>query len=191
MRARAVVAICAAASYLAAQNLRPQPRNGIPLESHSHLLESCARTAAITGDKDSANALADAIIGVPHRFTIQPDIASLIKPHAVNAELSFWQGLHRGVDEADIVSLINAFADRFGLPEYVKTSASQVRILRMEGFLVNPIFLGRGMAQEKREVGQQIKSTMSPLQAIHVIQTLVDQKFLIRPIRSLLQNGTR
>ena len=174
MRLSAVVVLSCAVACLTAQNL--QPRLPTKMLLPSELLERAAGFAT-TNDSTSIKVLGEAVVNYPHRFNMPSVAGHLMKSRGINSELSFRQGSHRGIDEKDIVDLINSLADQFNLPDYARTSAKQVRVLRMQAFIINPIFLGRGMAEQRMEVGQQITTTLSPLQAIHIVQTLIDQKF--------------
>ena len=139
-------------------------------------IEHAARSSS-AGTYEAVQPLALAVMAAPHRFAVPAEAQTILLSRTTQAEISYWQGLHKGVDEKEIVGLINSLAERFGLPEYAKTTEKQVRVIRMEALLNNPVFLGRGMAHDQMRVGDQISSTLSPLQALHIIQTLIDQKF--------------
>jgi hypothetical protein len=67
-------------------------------------------------------------------------------------------------------------AKKFGLPDYAMTSLAQVRYLRMQLAIQLPQFMGRGMSRPDAKIGDSINSSMSPLQAVHVVADLADQK---------------
>lgn len=154
MRALVVLAYCVLSGTLVAQAVKPQePVSVAPLSAHVKL-ENAARVAILNGDRASVAELAEAVFNIPHRYRMDANLAGILRSRTIAAELGFRQGAHSGVEEPDIVSLINSFAQRFGLPEFAKTSPNQIRVLRMEALLYNPTFLGRGMAPGKIEVGQ-------------------------------------
>jgi hypothetical protein len=71
-------------------------------------------------------------------------------------------------------------ADKLGAPSYAKTSLPQVRLLRMRLALTSPAFMGTGLGRQHMNTGESVNESMSPLQAVHLLQTLIDQK-LINP----------
>jgi hypothetical protein len=101
-----------------------------------------------------------------------------VKDRLVRAESDFLQGKRAGVREEDVALLVNTVSEKLKLPVFAKTSKNQIRALRMNMALASPVFMGRGMANANMRVGESITSELSPLQAIHIIGVLVDQKFL-------------
>jgi len=85
---------------------------------------------------------------------------------------------HQGIREEDIANAVNLLARRFGAPDYAMTNASQVRFLRMHMALTEPTFMGAGMAKPDAKIGDSINDTMSPAQALHLIDVLIMQKRL-------------
>jgi hypothetical protein len=53
----------------------------------------------------------------------------------------------------------------------------QVRDLRMSLALSLPKFMGTGIARQGAAIGESISPTMGPSQAVHLMATLIDQKF--------------
>jgi hypothetical protein len=129
-------------------------------------------------DRNSVAALADEVFKVPHYGDYMPAaLQTTVKNRLVDAEMFHRQGARPGVSEESIISVVNNLAERFGLPEYAKTNASQVRYLRMHMAVTRPVFMGAGMTRPSARIGDQINTTMSPAQAIHLIQVLADQKY--------------
>jgi hypothetical protein len=73
-----------------------------------------------------------------------------------------------------LVEAINFLASKLNLPDYSQTSKKQLRELRMRLMLFSPRFMGRGAIAVNVSA---VSEYMSPMQAFHLTQTLVDQKF--------------
>jgi|ERR1017187_717365 hypothetical protein len=138
-------------------------------------LETAAKLAA-SGNVATVSALADQVLNFPHRLWLPAEAQAVLKQRLVPAEIAYWQGAP-GTKETDIVSLINLMCDRLALPAFAKTSPKQVRTLRMQMFSCTPTFIGRGMSTPPMSAGPAIGPRLSPLQAVHLIGTLIDQKF--------------
>lgn len=155
-----------------------------PVDPHSRL-DSVATT--ISPDKltkSEIGATADAVFAIPHFGLIQQIPASVIafvKQRFAAAEEAYWNGQHDGIQDKDIVGALNKVVAQLNLPEYAKTSQSQVRQLRMILLQMNPHFMELMIAKES-PTGEPtaISDTMSPLQAYHLMLTLIDQKFITR-----------
>jgi hypothetical protein len=130
------------------------------------------------GDPVSTRALVDAVFEFPHVYRrMSQDIENAAKGRITNAEIRYEAGNSPPVEEQDVVDLANSVAQRLGAPEYAFTNASQVRSLRMRMALNEPKFMGAGMARPGAAIGEEISSSMSPLQAVHLLACLIDQKF--------------
>jgi hypothetical protein len=130
-------------------------------------------------EEPSVRALADEIFNYPHVVPRMPsNLESDVKDRLVRAEVDFLAGRKPGVREEDIVLLVNTVSEKLKLPDFAKTSTKQIRALRMNMALASPVFMGRGMANGNMRVGESINSELSPLQAVHVIGVMIDQKFL-------------
>lgn len=142
-------------------------------------LDDAARLIKSNTDQPSIRGLADAIFSFPRALPPVPDpIANVIKERLVRAEINFRSGAQEGVMESDIAGLINSTADRLGLPSYAKTSAQQVRVLRMQLALSSPAFMGPGVIEPNMKIGDSISQRLSPLQAVHLLNSLIDQKII-------------
>lgn len=130
-------------------------------------------------DRASIQALADEVFLIPRVYPRMPDmVANVVKDRLVQAEAKYMRGEGPGVQEQEVVVLLNDLAARFGAPEYAKTSLAQVRVLRMTLLLSAPVFMGRDMMPDHARVGDSISATMSPLQAAHLVASMIDQKML-------------
>jgi hypothetical protein len=86
----------------------------------------------------------------------------------------------KGVDEIEVVKVINGLAKKYGAPDYAKTDQREVRELRMSMLLTEGDFIGRGKndgkSKPKKKKGDTIGSEMSPLEAVYVTADMVKQK---------------
>jgi len=150
-------------------------------QSNPYKVLDAAARAAQQNDDASVHALAEAVFSFPRRLSRMPDvIENPIKDRLVNAELAFRHGSQQAVREEDIVKLVNSMADKLHAPTYAKTSLKQVRVLRMRLLLASPVFMSGGLAAQQISIGSSVSPEMSPLQAVHLINSMVDQK-LINP----------
>lgn len=159
------------------------PRSGVHqgVEEKARLLQD--------NNQDTYRALANEIFRSPRGFEvlaiahgigptkIPSTIDNVIKDHLVYAEMQYRQGTGKAVREQSIVDLTNMLVQRFGLPDYVRTSPAQVRFMRMWLITVNPTFMGRGAALPNMRVGESISDEMSPLQAVHLLFEVLGHKF--------------
>lgn len=139
-------------------------------------------------NQDTYCALADEIFKAPRGLgilsldgigleNIPAAITTVIKDRLVYAEMQYRQGTGRAVREQDIVDVTNLLVQKLELPDYVRTSPSQVRYVRMALITWNPTFMGRGAAQPDMQVGESISDEMSPMQAVHVLLEVLGHKF--------------
>jgi len=141
------------------------------LDAKAHLLKN--------SDPESIRAFTDEIFNFPRAFPRMPEtMENEVKDRLARAELEYRQGRKQGVHERDIVELVNSMADKLGAPSYAKTSLPQVRVLRMRLALASPAFMGTGLSHQHMNVGESVNESMSPLQAVHLLNTLIDQKFI-------------
>jgi hypothetical protein len=145
-----------------------------------------AASKATGQDQNSVAALVDEVFKVHHyRGYLPAALQNSLKNRLVDAEMSHRQGAHPGISEEAKVQVVNNVAERLGLPEYAKTNASQVRYLRMHMAITRPIFMGEGMTRPDAKIGDQINSTMSPAQAIHLIQSFGRSKIFQSDLSSV------
>jgi len=142
-------------------------------------LDEAARLANSSVDDVSLRGVADAVFRFPRALPRAPEaIENVIKDRLVRAEIAYRNGTQPGVLERDIVALFNSIGDKLGLPSYSKTSSQQVRVLRMQLALSSPLFMAPGLIRGNMKVGESVSESMSPLQAAHLISSLVDQKII-------------
>jgi len=135
-----------------------------------------AGVAAQPNDEPSVRTLLDEVFNFPSYLQVPPGIDIMVKERLLRAELAHRNGHSQGVEEQSIADALNMVADKLGTPAEAKTSAKQIRYLRMHLLLGEPNFMGMGLARPVN-IGGSIKSTMSPFQAAHLIMVLVNQKF--------------
>jgi hypothetical protein len=176
-----LLAIAAIATLVGWNLLRPSNVHASPDKTPAQALNARLEARAQNvkdGDESSVRLLADEVFNTPHVFGQMPNIVeSVVKERLVNAELAHMRGSHPGVREEAIVRLVNSAADKLGAPDFARTNKNQVRFLRMSMLSSTPHFMGKGMVDgSELKSGEQLDSPLSPLQAAHLIATLVDQK---------------
>jgi hypothetical protein len=142
--------------------------------------ESIEKKASVATPEDpnSIQSLADEIFNFPRFFPRMPDqLESMVKARLVNAEILYRQGKKTGIHEETLVKTLNDLSDRLGGPSHLRTTLSQMRILRMGLALSEPRFMGSGVARQDTAIGTPISPIMGPLQATHLVVTLINQKF--------------
>jgi|SRR5579863_2687438 len=166
-------------SSLAAQQMNSQNTSGW-VNPYTQL-DQAASVIKIGDDETSTRAFADKIFSMPRTFPrIPAPVEDVLKDRLVRAEMAFRQGHGPGIQEDNIAQFVNSLAHRLNLPDYGRTSTKQLRVLRMSLILTSPSFMGAGVSWSEMKVGESIKPAMSPLQATHLILTLIEQK-LINP----------
>src|SRR5205823_8380003 len=155
-----------------------QQGNSAVLKRPEKAIDEKAR-AVVPSDSSTVHGLADAVFDYPHVLGRMPtDMENAVKARLVRAEVEFLQGKRLGVREQDLVVFVNQLSNKLRLPDFSRTSNKQVRALRMKIALASPLFMGRGMADGDMKIGDSISDELSPLQAVHLIGVLIDQKFL-------------
>jgi hypothetical protein len=102
---------------------------------------------------------------------------STIKDRIKRAEIRYRQGQHAGISEANVVSAVNALAQKLGTPEYSKTVQSEVRRLRVKSLPVFPELIGKNRTANLNPMtGDKLPVEMSPAEAAFVFGSLLYQK---------------
>jgi|SRR5579875_9017 len=166
--------VCAGSCMLGAGRTDAQVR---PMAKANTLSVEKKAIAARGNDPQAVAALVDEVLNVPHFFPRLPaSLGSMVKNRLVQAEILYRQGKKHGVQEQDIVDTLNGLVDQLGGPPYLKTTLSQVRVLRMWMAFSQPTFMGTGMARPDANIGESVNSAMAPVQAVSLIETLIDEK---------------
>jgi hypothetical protein len=121
------------------------------------------------------------VVSFPHLFPVPPPLSDILEDRLSRSETAYRNKLGPGVSEAQLVDLMNSFAVKFRLPDYAKTTPAQIRFLRMGLALQSPAFMGSGLAVQGMRVGDSVSTEMSPLQAMHLFEIMIDQK-IINPV---------
>lgn len=172
-----VLTTCSVIALFAALGNAQTPTPGqVTMQDPNKILERRARSLDVNNEAQ-VRALVDDVFSFPRSYPrLVPALEALVKDRLVRSETAYLQGARPGVSEADVVRLFNLVATRFNAPNYAKTSRRQVRVLRMALAVSLPAFMGRGMVRETMEPGQSVSEIMSPVQATHLIATLIEQK---------------
>lgn len=160
----------------AARQENAPPRQQTPTER----INEKAR-AARGGEEHAVRELTDAVFDtviaddeVTHAATGE------LKDRVFRSEMEYRKGKRKGVDEVEVVKVVNGLAKKYGAPDYAKTNQGEVRELRMSMLLTEGDFVARGRndgkGKKKRKKGDSIGSEMSPLEAVYVTADMVKQK---------------
>jgi hypothetical protein len=140
-------------------------------------LETLARRATV-GDPQSIEDLTSAVVHYPHSCRIPAPVSSLMEFEISRAETAYRSRLGPGISETQILKFMNSLAVQFKLPRYAQVTQAQLRTLRMTLVVQSPYLMASGLTEPKMKLGENIDSVMSPLQALYLIQTMIDQKIL-------------
>lgn len=129
-------------------------------------------------NRQSIQGLAHEIIVSPHIYHVPDPVAIFLEDKLTDAEINFRNNNGHAVSETQLIDLVNWMADRFHMPLYVKTTAAQVRTLRMKLAISSPFLMGSTLTGKEVKKGGHVRTDMSPLQAMHLLNVLVDQKMV-------------
>jgi hypothetical protein len=103
---------------------------------------------------------------------VDPAIAEAFdfRERLVRAEIRFRQKKHKGITDMEITTALNGLAGRLALPEFARTSPSEVRRLRMR---LLPLFPQLMISETP---GRAIDDEIGPMEAIFITAALVLQK---------------
>ena len=101
--------------------------------------------AARSGQPDAVRELTDAVFEtIVDPDAVSADAARELKDRVHRSEMGYRQGKRKGVDEIEVVKVINGLAKKYGAPDYAKTNQGEVRELRMSMLLTDGDFVARG-----------------------------------------------
>jgi hypothetical protein len=125
---------------------------------------------ARSGDVNQLSELADEVfLG---SVLDRTPVGTSIKEHVLKAERLYREGKHEPIHEKNIVELVNHLAQSLNAPDYARTSASQVRLLRLALITQTPALVGADAINSS----DSVSGSMSPLEAAFVALTLMNQK---------------
>jgi hypothetical protein len=137
-----------------------------------------ANVMALKGsDPGPIGTLVDSVLSF-HGVTTQVlSGAHELRDQIVNAESGYHSGARHGVSETDVARLINNLAVHFKTPDYTRTSALEVRQLRVQMLVLHPGLIGIAPAFKRNKItDRSLRDEMSPVEAIHVAATMIFQK---------------
>lgn len=147
-----------------------------PMSPYSQI-ESKAKLAD-PSNRQSIQDLAHQVLIQHHVYSIPDSVAGVLEDRLTDAEIRFRNKTGRGVSERQLLDFMNLVAVKLHLPEYAKTTPAQLRNLRMRLSISSPAFMGTGLTDHGLTKGDSINVVMSPLQAMHLFNVMVDQKVL-------------
>jgi hypothetical protein len=147
-------------------------------------LEIAARSLVNQRDLATVGRLTGAVLSVSHYLQLPPSYRQLLHDKIETAEYDFWRNESAGIQEFDLANAFNGLDDRsvdlvtfLKLPEFARTNEEQIRFLRSQMVADSPAFMAFNVAALNWRVGGRTSPAMSPLQALHLVLTLMDQKF--------------
>ena len=155
----------------------PAPQNANMANNPYRTIEAHSRISNVN-NPESIRLLASDVLALPHVLKLPQPAEDLVKVRLSDAEIAYRNKQIPGVREEQIVELLNNLAVRFKLPAYSRTTEVQVRHLRMKLLVQSPSFMTAGIVFHNRTKGESLSSEMSPLQAFHLLDVMVDQKVL-------------
>lgn len=137
--------------------------------------------AARGGEEAAVRELADAVFNtIVDEDDVIGDATRPLKERVARSEMEYRQGKRKGVEEIEVVKVINGLAKKYGAPDYAKTDQREVRELRMSMLLTEGDFVARGKSdgkgKPKKKKGDTVGSEMSPLEAVYVTADMLKQK---------------
>lgn len=149
-------------------------------------LEQLNARAVAARDNDAASVddLATTLLESLVPVDLPEDAKATIKTRLVVAELDYRHG-GGGIPEGNVMRTVNALARQFAVPEYAKTSMSQVRFLRanVSGVFPQLLIPQRIPSDKVKESARQPLSPMGAtlLTALLLQQKLINEEFQVDP----------
>jgi hypothetical protein len=140
-------------------------------------IESKARVAD-PDNRPTIHDLAHEVVICHHVYSIPDPVASLLEDRLTDAEIRFRNKTGPGVSEEQLVDLMNWLGNKLGLPSYTKTTAAQVRTLRMKLAVLSPALMGSTLGGKELRPRDHVRTELSPLQAMHLLYVMSDQKIM-------------
>lgn len=135
--------------------------------------------AANDNSEASVRALADEVFNALALNEVPAGMLDAVKERLVRAEMNHRAGRTRGIDEVNVIRVINGLARRFNAPEYARTNRYEVRRLRMSTLPFLPRFIAEERPERgrrRRDIGSSINPAMSPLEATFLMVLMLKQK---------------
>jgi hypothetical protein len=173
--AEAIMLLCLAAS-LPITHSQTTPPSYKPMAPYGEI-ESKARRAE-ANDRQSIHDLAHEILITRHVYSIPESVAGVLENRLTDAEIKFRNKTGPGVSEEQMVDLMNWMGEKLRLPTYTATTPAQVRTLRMKLAVSSPVLMGNTLSGKDLKPGDHVRTELSPLQAMHLLYVMADQKIL-------------
>ncbi len=94
----------------------------------------------------------------------------------VQAESAYRNGVHAGVQEADIVKAVNNLAKSINAPVWVRTNQAEIRKLRMRLLVTYPQLFASQEPPDAEGHYKALSEKMSPVEAVYLATSLLFQK---------------
>ncbi|HEX8651249.1 MAG TPA: hypothetical protein VF708_10445 [Pyrinomonadaceae bacterium] len=137
---------------------------------------------AKSNEESAVRALADEVFKSPELAVIPTEDREAMKARVLSHELAYRSGKSEGIKEGNVVLTVNELADKFAAPDFARTSALQVRVLRASFLKDYPNFIAQetsgGGKISQASIGDSVSPTMSPLEAVYVTGVMLWQKVL-------------
>jgi hypothetical protein len=130
------------------------------------------------GDEDAVRDLTEQVFYEYGRM-LPTQVLDGAKERVVRAEMEYKKNGKGGVRETHVAQAINFLADKFNTPDFTKTDALQVRVLRGRMKADAPSFIApepdnkRGL---KKKLGVPMNPEVSPLEATTLMLVMLTQK---------------
>jgi len=117
-----------------------------------------------------------ALVGAPPEITSSDEV----KTRIVRAEAAFRARTQPPITEGTIVSSINKLAAKYGMPDYVRTNAEEVRLQHFRLMTIFPNMMAKapGKNREGENPHLGLHTQLSPLEAVTLTSVLLRQKVL-------------
>jgi hypothetical protein len=137
---------------------------------------------AKNNEESAVRALADEVFKKPKFMVIPTEDREAMKERVLSHELAYRSGNSEGIREENIVLTVNELAEKFNAPDLARTSALQVRVLRASFLNDYPNFIAQETSSGGKivaaSIGDSVSPTMSPLEAVFMTATMLEQKIL-------------
>jgi hypothetical protein len=153
-------------------------RSGNPGKGPVAQLNEKAR-AVKDGDTRTTREMVDEVFRTVTFGEASASLMEATKERLQRAEISYRNGKQEGIQEINVVRVVNGLALKFKAPEYAKTSQYEVRTLRLAMLPLLPDFIAVerfGETGEEARIGSTIPPQMSPTEAVFVTLMLLQQK---------------
>lgn len=162
------------------QGHAPSVAQDIQMEMENPLAGLNRKAKASKGtDRSAVDNLTREVIATFATADMPAFTQEVVNERVVSAELSYRQGVDKGISEVKVAKTINELADKLALPDYAKVSVAMVRTARVSLMMQVPDLIGQDNPADKKskkKIGSSMNPFMSPLEATTLTMFLVQQK---------------